>query len=79
MQQEVLIGGLYDALSKAMWGLQLFLHKLFHLADLGEENNNETQQDKKESGGENLTGHESLGHLKGWTGAAHDKEMRIKV
>lgn len=34
---------------------------------------------RRSRGGENVTGHESLGHLKGWTGAAHDKEMRIKV
>lgn len=32
-----------------------------------------------ESGRKNLTGHESLGHLKGSSRAAHDTEMKIKV
>lgn len=45
------------------------------MPNLEAEKSNETQEDKKESGRENLTGHESLGHLKGLTQAAHDMEM----
>lgn len=52
---------------------------ILQMTDIGAEKNNETQEDKKESGRENLTGHESLGHLKGRTQAAHDMEMKIKV